>query len=59
MQTQPITSVLLDAKISKELKTIAGKVYANERITFDEGVHLFEKGELGYLGSLANHHFLV
>ncbi len=55
MQTQPITSVLLDAKISKELKTIAGKVYANERITFDEGVHLFEKGELGYLGSLANH----
>ena len=55
MQTQPITSVLLDAKISKELKTIAEKVYANERITFDEGVHLFEKGELGYLGSLANH----
>jgi aminodeoxyfutalosine synthase len=55
MQTQPITSVLLDAKISKELKTIAEKVYANERITFDEGVYLFEKGELGYLGSLANH----
>lgn len=55
MQTQPITSVLLDAKISKELKTIAEKVYANERITFDEGVHLFAKGELGYLGSLANH----
>jgi aminodeoxyfutalosine synthase len=55
MQTQPVSSILLDSKISKELKTIAEKVYAKERITFDEGVHLFEKGELGYLGSLANY----
>lgn len=55
MQTQPISSFLLDTKISKELRNIAEKVYAKERITFDEGVYLFEKGELGYLGSLANH----
>ena len=48
-------SVLLNPTISKELKQIAEKVYANERITFDEGVLLFEKGELGYLGSLANY----
>lgn len=47
--------VLLNSTISKELKQIAEKVYANERITFDEGVFLFEKGELGYLGSLANY----
>ena len=47
--------VLLNSTISKELKQIAEKVYANERITFDEGVLLFEKGELGYLGSLANY----
>ena len=48
-------SVLLNPTISKELKQIAEKVYSNERITFDEGVLLFEKGELGYLGSLANY----
>ena len=55
MQTQPISSVLSDSKISKDLKTIAEKVYAKERITFDEGVHLYEKGELGFVGSLANY----
>ena len=55
MQTQSISSVLSDSKISRELKTIAEKVYAKERITFDEGVHLYEKGELGFVGSLANH----
>ena len=49
------SSVLLNSNISKELKQIAEKVYANERISFDEGVLLFEKGELGYLGSLANY----
>lgn len=35
-------------------KEIAEKVFNNERITFDDGVFLFEHGELGYLGSLAN-----
>ncbi|MGZ4035463.1 MAG: aminofutalosine synthase MqnE [Bacteroidia bacterium] len=55
MQTQSISSVLSDSKISKELKTIAEKVYAKERITFDEGVYLFEKGNLGFVGSLANY----
>lgn len=47
--------VLLDSNISKDLKNIAEKVYAGERISFEEGVVLFEKGELGYLGSLANY----
>lgn len=37
------------------LKKIAEKVWNNERITFDEGVLLYEKGELGFLGALANH----
>jgi aminodeoxyfutalosine synthase len=37
------------------LKRIAEKVFEQERITFDEGVLLFEKGELGYLGVLANY----
>ncbi len=38
-----------------DLKHIAEKVLSAERITFDEGVLLFEKGELGYLGILANY----
>jgi aminodeoxyfutalosine synthase len=38
-----------------ELKNIAEKVYHNERITFEEGVTLFEKAELSYLGVLANY----
>lgn len=38
-----------------ELKNIAEKVLHNQRITFDEGVLLYEKAELGYLGVLANY----
>jgi aminodeoxyfutalosine synthase len=37
-----------------ELKKIAEKVLHNERISDAEGMILFEKGELGFLGSLAN-----
>ena len=55
METQTIDSILLSSGISQDLKQIAEKVYSEERITFDEGVMLFERGELGYLGSLANY----
>src|SRR3954469_9005796 len=55
MKTQHIESVLLDSTLSAELRTITEKVYNNQRITFDEGVLLYEKGELGFVGSLANH----
>ena len=41
--------------LAADLKHIAEKVLNAERITFDEGVLLFEKGELGYLGILANY----
>ncbi|TWJ00856.1 aminodeoxyfutalosine synthase [Mucilaginibacter frigoritolerans] len=37
------------------LKDIVQKVLNGERITFDEGVLLYEQGELGYLGVLANY----
>jgi aminodeoxyfutalosine synthase len=37
-----------------DLRSIAQKVKNNERISVAEGVLLFEKGELGFLGSLAN-----
>ncbi|MFZ4544127.1 MAG: aminofutalosine synthase MqnE [Saprospiraceae bacterium] len=49
-----LSEILLDPNLSEEMKMIAEKVINAERITFDEGVFLFEKGELGYLGALAN-----
>ncbi len=55
MQTRDISSLLIDSKLSNDLKKITEKVIASERITFDEGVLLFEKGELGFLGTLANY----
>ncbi len=55
MQTQTTSSVIFDSNISNDLKQIAEKVYADERISFDEGVILYKKGELGYLGTLANY----
>ncbi|MDP2388564.1 MAG: aminofutalosine synthase MqnE [Bacteroidota bacterium] len=45
---------ILASNIDADLKKIAEKVVAGERITFDEGVLLYEKAELGYLGTLAN-----
>ncbi len=48
-----ILSVLRTTK-SKELTGIADKVLAGERITDEEGLVLFEKGSLSWLGSLAN-----
>ncbi len=47
--------LLQDPGLSADLKYIAEKVRDHKRITFDEGVLLFEKGELGYLGVLANY----
>ncbi len=48
--------LLIDSpNLDKELKSIALKVQNNERISFDEGVLLYEKAELGYLGVLANY----
>lgn len=37
-----------------ELRTIAEKVLARERINEQEGLRLFQKGELSFLGGLAN-----
>ncbi len=46
---------LFDSKfVSNDLKDIAGKVINNQRITDDEGLLLFEKGELAFLGLTAN-----
>lgn len=48
-------TILSDKHLDADLKAIAEKVSKNERINFAEGVVLYEKGELGYLGILANY----
>ena len=40
--------------VSADLQDIAQKVFDGQRISEAEGVLLYEKGELGFLGSLAN-----
>jgi aminodeoxyfutalosine synthase len=47
--------LLQNPDLSADLKHIAEKVLDNQRITFDEGVVLYEQGSLGYLGVLANY----
>jgi len=39
---------------NQDLKKIGNKILNKERISFDDGVLLFEKGSLGFLGALAN-----
>lgn len=41
--------------VSPELKNITEKVFGGKRITDEEGLLLFEKASLPFLGSLANH----
>ncbi|RYG20010.1 MAG: aminofutalosine synthase MqnE [Chitinophagaceae bacterium] len=54
-QVQALAILLNNPNLSKPLLTIAQKVKDNERITFAEGVYLYEHAELGYLGVLANY----
>ena len=53
MSTRNI-QVIIDAEQDNELKKIGTKVINNERVLFDEGVYLFEKASLPYVGALAN-----
>ena len=46
---------LVDACTDSDLKMIGEKVIARERLSFDDGVLLFEKGSLSYVGALANY----
>lgn len=47
-------NIIKNSTVSESLKQIAEKVFAGKRITSEEGILLYEKGELGFLGSLAN-----
>jgi aminodeoxyfutalosine synthase len=49
----PVEQLIINNS-SKDLKRIGEKVLEKERLSFDEGVILFEKGSLSYVGALAN-----
>ncbi|MBX9732793.1 MAG: aminofutalosine synthase MqnE [Chitinophagaceae bacterium] len=46
--------VLVDAEKNSDLQRIGNKIIAGERISFDDGVLLFEKASLPFAGALAN-----
>jgi aminodeoxyfutalosine synthase len=46
--------VVVDAQTDVILKAIGQKIIQNERISFEDGVALFEKASLPYVGALAN-----
>ncbi len=53
--TKDIVSPLIaDAIKDKDLKIISEKIFFKERITDTDGLLLFEKGSLSFLGTLAN-----
>ncbi len=45
---------LVDSEGDKKLKNIGYKIIGSERISFDDGVLLFEKASLPFVGGLAN-----
>jgi aminodeoxyfutalosine synthase len=53
MQTENI-QVIINSESDHQLQNIGNKVIHNERISIDEGVYLFEKASLPYVGALAN-----
>ena len=46
--------VIVAAEKDQVLQKIGNKIINNERISFEDGVHLFEKASLPYVGALAN-----
>lgn len=50
----PIDQIIAEVK-NKQLQQIGEKVLAGTRLTSEDGIILFEKGTLSYLGALANY----
>ena len=55
MEYAKIETILKDGKLYPSLRKIAEKVRQGERITSGEGILLFETGDPGFLGALANY----
>jgi len=53
MSTKQI-QVIIGAEKDSRLQEIGNKIIKNERLVFDEGVYLFEKASLPFVGALAN-----
>ena len=53
MQTENI-QVIINSEKDHQLQNIGNKVIHNERLSYNEGVYLFEKASLPYVGALAN-----
>lgn len=53
--TANLQDIFSNLPADKDLQRIAHKVINKERLTDEEGVLLFEKGELGFVGALAAH----
>lgn len=50
-----LEQILRQSDLDKQLLNIAEKIQNEQRLSEEEGVLLFEKAELPYLGALANH----
>ena len=53
MQKENI-QVIINSESDHQLQNIGNKVIHNERLSFNEGVYLFEEASLPYVGALAN-----
>ena len=53
MDTTDIEKTIFDLKIPESFIKIAEKVFLKQRITPEEGLFLFQKADIGYLGMLA------
>src|SRR5215210_2927894 len=53
--TVETTEKIIQNEKDESLQTIAEKIISKERISQEEGLLLFERGSLSFLGSLANH----
>ena len=53
--SERLTTLIQYSSLDKELKDIADKVIAEQRLSEEDGVLLFERGELSFVGALANH----
>ncbi len=53
--SRPIEAILKDKTPGAPLRIIAEKVFEGKRISEEEGLLLFQEGELGFVGALANY----
>ncbi|PWT72393.1 MAG: aminofutalosine synthase MqnE [Bacteroidetes bacterium] len=54
IKTDSEISTIIEIEKDRELRNIAEKVFSEERLNQEEGLILFEKGALSYVGTLAN-----